>query len=213
MKTIFLAIVVLVFLLVGAGVVLMYSGVYDVSASTPHSALSNWAMRTTMESSMQRRAKDIDVPDLSDPTLKLAGINDFEAMCVGCHGAPGKARGPVGQGINPPAPDLKQIARQRTAAELFWATRNGIKMTAMPAWSATHDDASLWPVVAFMTLLPDLDASGYASLLTQAAGQGHHRGDAGDHAHDDGSASRDDEEDAAVTSDESPEHDHSTHEH
>jgi len=167
-----------------------------------------------MESSMQRQAKIIDLPDLSAAALRHAGINDFEAMCVGCHGAPGKAWGPIGQGINPPAPDLKQIAQQRTPAELFWATKHGIKMTAMPAWGATHDDASLWPVVAFMTALPELDASGYSSLLAQATGQGHHKeGTAGEHVHDESAAPEVDHEDAPAESDETPEHDHSRHEH
>ena len=66
MKTI-LNTIVAIALLTGVGAVAyMYSGLYDVSASTPHSGLSNWAMSTTMRASIERRARDVTVPELSD---------------------------------------------------------------------------------------------------------------------------------------------------
>ncbi len=85
----------------------VYSGLYDVSATSPHSGLANWLMSTTMHASVERRAKDIEVPNLDDEALQLAGINDFDAMCAACHGAPGQDPQSMGQGLNPPAPDLK----------------------------------------------------------------------------------------------------------
>ena len=83
-----------------------------------------------------------------------------------------------------------------TPAELFWVTKHGIRMTGMPAWGATHDDDALWPVVAFMTALPQLDGVGYKTLLEKADGIGHHATDEG-----------------ATVPDEKPAHDHSTHDH
>ena len=164
----------------------VYSGIYNVSASSPHSGLANWLMSTTMHASVERRAKDINVPNLDDEALQLAGINDFDAMCAACHGAPGQDPEPMGQGLNPPAPDLKESAAHATAAELFWVTKHGIKMTGMPAWGATHDDKAIWPVVAFMTTLHELDADAYQSMLASAAGSGHHAAD--DEGHSDSDA-------------------------
>ena len=91
----------------------------------------------------------------------------------------------------------------------------------MPAWGVTHDDDSIWPVVAFMTRLPNLDESGYQEMLAGAAGHGHHavQEPAADqvdastnaatvHVHDDGS------EHVHEAEPEKPvEDDHSTHEH
>ena len=151
-----------------------YSGLYDVSASSAHSGVVNWLLSTTSDASIERHASDIEVPDLDDEALVLAGINDFNSMCTGCHGAPGQDPEAMGQGLNPPAPDLSEEAAEMTPAELFWVTKNGIKMTGMPAWGATHGDDSIWPVVAFMTRLPELDESAYQELLASAAGQGHH---------------------------------------
>jgi mono/diheme cytochrome c family protein len=154
-----------------------YSGLYDVRASSPHSGLVNWLFSTASRASIERQADDVSVPDLSDTALAKAGVNDFDTMCVGCHGAPGKNPEAMGQGLNPPPPDLVESAAHMNPAELFWVTKYGIKMTGMPAWGATHGDDALWPVVAFMTTLPDLDADGYQALLASATGMGHHADD------------------------------------
>ncbi len=154
-----------------------YSGLYDVGASSPHGSVVTWYLSTVSRQSISRRASEILVPDLADDVLVRAGVSDFDAMCVACHGAPGKKPAAVGQGLNPAAPDLAQSVIDMTPAELFWVTKNGIKMTGMPAWGATHDDEDIWPVVAFMTELPSLDADSYRSLLASAGGVGHHAGD------------------------------------
>ena len=73
-----------------------YSGLYDVSATSPHSGLTSWLLSTISHASVERSAKGIEVPNLDDDALALAGINDFDSMCAGCHGAPG--RGPEAMG-------------------------------------------------------------------------------------------------------------------
>ena len=158
-----------------------------------------------MRASVERRASEIAVPELGDQSLVLAGVNDFEQMCVQCHGAPGKEPGAVGKGLNPPPPDLAESAKEMSAAELFWVTRHGIRMTGMPAWGSTHSDDALWPVVALMTALPELDSGAYEDLLGRAEGMGHHAGDAPARGHD--------RERQGTEQSEEAEHDHSTHEH
>jgi mono/diheme cytochrome c family protein len=51
---------------------------------------------------------------------------------------------------------LADATRHWSAAEIYWITRNGIKMTGMPAWQLRLPDADLWAVVAFVQTLPDL---------------------------------------------------------
>jgi mono/diheme cytochrome c family protein len=229
MKTLItLAIVVIVGLMGAIG--FAYSGLYDVGASSPHSGFVNWLLSTTSHASVERRARDIEVPNLEAEALQLAGVTDFNGMCAGCHGAPGQDPEAMGQGLNPPAPDLAESAKEMTPAELFWVTKNGIKMTGMPAWGATHDDDALWPVVALLQKLPDLDAAGYQALLADAEGIGHHAEDVADDGHAHASADHasndadhDVEEsdghqhDESEQRDDAPqvqeEHDHSTHEH
>ncbi|MFQ5566979.1 MAG: c-type cytochrome, partial [Paracoccaceae bacterium] len=146
-------------------------------------------------------------------TLILAGANDYDSMCAACHGAPGMSPEAVGQGLNPPAPDLAEEVLEMTPAELFWVTKNGIKMTGMPAWGVTHDDQTIWPVVAFMTRLPGLDQAAYKELLADAEGVGYH----GENTTPEHAGSGDHEHDNSIGPDTVPEtadeHDHETHEH
>jgi mono/diheme cytochrome c family protein len=185
-----------------------YSGIYDISANNSHSSLVSWFLSTTRHESIERRAKDVVVPDLADKSLALAGINDFNSMCIGCHGAPGIDPEAIGQGLNPPAPDLAEEAAEMSAAELYWVTRNGIMMTGMPAWGATHNDDAIWPMVAFMKKLPELDAESYQQMLTAAAGHGHHAEEPPGDEH----GSSDESETSAVSDihvhDDGTEHDH-----
>ncbi len=211
MKTV-TTLVVAIALSVLAAIGFAYSGFYDVSASSPHSGPIEWLLSTTSHASVERYAKDIDVPKLDEDALVVAGATDFNAMCVRCHSAPGQQPSALAQGLNPPAPDLAESAGHLAPAELFWVTKHGIKMTGMPAWGATHEDGALWPVVAFMTVLPTLDADSYEALLIRAKGVGHHGTDdassdeSSEHEH--GSA----HEDLADPTD-ADEHDHSTHSH
>ncbi len=144
--------------------------------------------------------------------------------------APGQEPEAAGQGLNPKPPDLAESAARMTPAELFWVTKNGIKMTGMPAWGATHDDASIWPVVAFLTALPSLDEAAYRTMLDSAKGAGHHTADggneAGSHSHSDESAhgagpdhggaadhGHQESTQAEPVKDTEAEHDHGTHDH
>ena len=68
-------------------------------------------MSTTMRASVDRRAKDIDVPNLDDEALQIAGIKDFDAMCAACHGAPGQDPEGIGRGLNPTGPRSTGICR------------------------------------------------------------------------------------------------------
>jgi Cytochrome C oxidase, cbb3-type, subunit III len=166
--------VILIAVVVGAmsALAFAYSGIYDVSASKPHSKIVDWFLSTVSHASVERHSRGIDIPDLDEGTLVFAGVKDFDSRCATCHGAPGQEPSGIGQGLNPPAPDLAEAAREMTSAELFWITKNGIKMTGMPAWGKTKTDDELWPVIAFLTRLPDLDADAYQAMLGSSADTG-----------------------------------------
>jgi mono/diheme cytochrome c family protein len=146
LKTLIAIAVVLVFGVLGA-IGFAYSGIYDVSAGSSHSGFVNSLLTATSRASVARRAAGIEVPDLDAEGLRIAGVNDFAAMCAGCHGAPGQKPEPAGLGFNPKPPDLAESAARMTPAELFWVTKNGIHMTGMPAWGAltmTHRSGRWW---------------------------------------------------------------------
>ncbi len=41
-------------------------------------------------------------------------------------------------------------------------------MSAMPAWGVTHDDPTLWSIVAFLRKLPTLTPEQYAEMTENA---------------------------------------------
>jgi hypothetical protein len=52
--------------------------------------------------------------------------------------------------------------------EAFWAIKHGIKMSAMPAWGVSHDDATIWSMVAFLQKLPDMSPAQYKDIVARS---------------------------------------------
>jgi mono/diheme cytochrome c family protein len=156
-----------------------YSGQYNVAADAPHWDVTTRVLATVRERSIAVRAADLTVPNLADPALIALGAEHYAAMCTGCHLAPGTGDNEVRQGLYPKPPNLTE-QRDRSPAESFWVIKHGVKMSGMPAWGVTHDDESLWGLVAFLQQLPALDAAGYAAL-TAAPGAAQH--DHGEYDH------------------------------
>jgi mono/diheme cytochrome c family protein len=63
---------------------------------------------------------------------------------------------PIGLSMQPLPGPLADAARHWRAAEIYWITRHGIKMTGMPAWQHRLHDDDVWAVVAFVQALPHL---------------------------------------------------------
>jgi mono/diheme cytochrome c family protein len=169
MKTVFTIVGVLL-LLVLAGLGFIYSGVYDVAASTPDTGLIAWALETTQHRSVHRAAEAFEetaqVPDLEDPERIRNGFVHYYEMCVACHGAPGVPISEIGQGLNPYPPEL--ASESEGPAESFWVVKNGIKMTGMPAFGLTHSDDEIWDIVAFMNRMPKLSPQQYQQMIAEA---------------------------------------------
>ena len=132
MKTVVTVVLVLLVLALAA-LGFIHSGIYDVAADTPDTGLIQWALETTQSRSVHRRAEQVQAPPLNDPDLIRTGLIEYHELCVVCHGAPGVPISPVGQGLNPSPPLLADESAEVDAGELFWITKNGIKMTGMPA--------------------------------------------------------------------------------
>lgn len=146
------------------GAAVIYFGWYDVSATGPHTVPVHAMLDVALTRSVKVRSADIDVPDLDSPARVQRGGALFRAHCVQCHGAPGLAPEPYALGMNPAPASLVGSARERPAAEMFWITRHGIKMTGMPAWQYRLTDEQIWDVVAFMRVLPTLSPEQYRKL-------------------------------------------------
>jgi mono/diheme cytochrome c family protein len=159
------------------GFVLLYSGLYNVAATRAHFAPVAWATTTLMEHSVRDHASEVTPPPPADSAQVTTGFGHFESMCVTCHGAPGQDRSEIGRGLLPEPPELSEAAGEWSRAELFWIVKHGIKMTGMPAFGPTHDDETIWAIVAWVERLPEMSPAEYeayrAAAGTSGGGHGH----------------------------------------
>jgi len=151
------------------------SGIFNVAATIKDGPVITWLLTTTMKKSVERRAQNIEVPDINNDEMILAGLSDYVSMCAQCHGEPEKPPGFLTQGLNPPPPNLKHLTEAGTAAEMFWIISNGIRMTGMPAFGKTHKPEEIWPVVSFIQSAKGITSSDYNRMKNEAEHYGHHK--------------------------------------
>jgi mono/diheme cytochrome c family protein len=143
--------------------IIILTGWYDVSAMHQDKGIVKWALSTTSDNSAEFHAKGLKAPNLNDTSLINLGFAHYKEMCQSCHGGPGQKETELAKGLNPPASNLAESAKDMAPEEIFWVTKNGIKMTGMPAWGKTHSDEKIWAITAAIEKLPSMTAAQYNS--------------------------------------------------
>jgi mono/diheme cytochrome c family protein len=161
-----ITVAIVVAILVASAGAFIYSGVYNLGADVHHSEPVLALMQILRDRSIHVHSKDIKVPNLEDPQLILNGAGHYAAMCTGCHLAPGMKESEIRPGLYPEPPNLSQVRVEPQDA--FWVIKHGIKMSAMPAWGLSHDDPSIWSMVAFLQKLPNMTSAQYKDIVAKA---------------------------------------------
>lgn len=162
-----------------AAVAVVYTGAYNVAATEQHMSITRWAFDTTLHTSVQQRAGQARRAEALTPDMVAAGAGEYKEMCQRCHGGPGVERDQWAGGMRPRPPHLADAAAKWEPHEVFWLAKHGIKMTGMPAFGESHDDATLWNIVAFVKALPAMTPERYAALGGGSEGQAHGGGSHG----------------------------------
>lgn len=167
----FLAIVgALALLAVIGGAFYFFSGYYSVAAAEQRPRIVDWALMRVRIASIERYATDQPPRSLDDPATIQAGARAFADLgCANCHGAPGVNWAKFSEGLNPGPPDLKEVTKAVSPAQMFWVIKNGIGMTAMPSFGLvkTSDD-EIWSVVAFIKTLGTVSPQDYQAWSAKA---------------------------------------------
>lgn len=148
------------------------SGVVYVGADQEHSPMIFSFLETARNRSIANASKDIVVPDLEKVDISSGGA-DYKDMCAGCHLSPGVDKTDFSESLYPKPPNftkaeiVKRYQTEDGAKQSFWAIKHGIMASGMPAWGASHDDARMWAMVAFIRALPKLDEAQYTMLTTR----------------------------------------------
>jgi mono/diheme cytochrome c family protein len=146
-------------------------GVYDVGAMTQHTQPVYSVLETAMAYSVKERAAGVQAPPLDDPALRDRGAACYRAHCVQCHAAPGVPPGPVGMSMQPLPGPLQDAALRWQPREIYWITRNGVRMSGMPAWGTRLAERDLWALVAFIGTLPAHTPASYTATQQRLHGE------------------------------------------
>jgi cytochrome c1 len=150
-----------------AGFIFILSGIYNMGADSPHGKPTAIVLERFRDRAIAHHARDIMVPvNLDDPEIIMKGAGQYAAMCTSCHLVPGMKNSELRAGLYPLPPDLTQEKIDPRVA--FWVIKHGIKMSAMPAWGGSHDDATIWSMVAFLRKLPDMTPETYQAIVAKA---------------------------------------------
>lgn len=156
-----------------AGTVYIYLGLYPIAADIPHNSTTYWLLEAVRERAVARAAYDVAVPgDLDASARLLKGGADYNDMCAGCHLQPGVDQSDFTLGLYPAPPNLAEAHDTRGGAtsrdqRRFWVIKHGIKASGMPAWGPGHDDERIWNMVAFLNRLPELTPQQYQIITAR----------------------------------------------
>jgi len=148
-----------------AGAIYFFGGFYSVAGTKEDPAAVTWALTQVRTASINRHANHIPPASLNEAATVQAGARAYATFgCANCHGAPGVPWQKYSEGLHPDPPDLKDVANDLSAAQLFWVIKNGINMTGMPSFEqAGAKDDQIWSIVAFVKKLPGVSDADYKS--------------------------------------------------
>ncbi len=156
------------------GLGVAWSGVFNISASSGHWAVTDWFLHWAMRNTVRTYAAltvDAETGNLPTDSARLvSAAGHYAAQCSVCHGAPGERPSPVIQAATPAPPDLAKTAGSWNGRQLFWIVKHGIKFTAMPAWPVQDRDDEVRQMAAFVAKLPGMSAEEYRSLAYGESG-------------------------------------------
>ena len=196
MKALILAFAILgIVVAIAAGFV--YAGYYDIAADDAHWGATAGFVASARDRSIARLSGDVGTPPaLDDPALLKIGAGEYHEMCETCHLAPGMKDTAIREGLNPKPPKLAEAGEKRSPQGDFWVIKHGIKMTGMPAWGLTHEDRTIWGMVAFLQKLPGLSRADYDALTAESESEGHSHDEGDEHEHGEGAEAGHGHEDA-----------------
>jgi mono/diheme cytochrome c family protein len=147
-----------------AGVVVAGGGLLALARPGTSARNQPGAFEAGMARGLRRVAtarKDREARNPVAPSAEVLGRAraHFADHCASCHGNDGRGKTTLGQGFSPAAPDMTLPATQSLSdGELFFAIKNGIRLTGMPAWGGDtrEEDEETWALVHFIRHLPQI---------------------------------------------------------
>jgi len=150
----FVALVLVVGVAVGGWLVIRHG----FSARSNPSGMEALLARTVRQLGIPADASSMKNPVPLTPEVLDEAMAHYADHCAFCHGNDGSGDTPIGKGLYPKPPDLRQADTQKfTDGELFYVIHNGVVLTGMPAFGEEDGpDMDSWKLVHFIRHLPNL---------------------------------------------------------
>ena len=149
----------------------LYLGVYNIAAVSPHYPFEIKLITFVKERSVKMRASHISLPSLNDAQLIQKGFNLYQDQCLLCHGAPNRSASKVFRGLNPTPPPLVKSSEHWSNEEIAWIIKNGFKMTGMPGFSLSNSSENIHALTAFVVRLNTLSPEEYKNMQKSSKGK------------------------------------------
>ena len=163
-----------VVLLIAAVAVTAGIGYWYVQRSAPFSARG---VPTRLEREVALRLRHLAIPAAdrarANPLPANAanlreGLEHFADHCAMCHANNGSGDTPIGRGLYPKPPVLRDARTQSLSdGELFSIIKHGIRFTGMPAFGGPggeHGEQDSWRLVQFIRHLPKITEKELAEM-------------------------------------------------
>ena len=129
------------------------------SARAKPNAIEEAAVRRLRKLAIPREIRERKNPIGLSSEVLAEGRAHFADHCAVCHGNDGRGETDMGPNFYPPVPDMTSPEIQSLSdGEMYYAIRNGVRFTGMPAWGADHGEGewSDWQLVHFIRHLPKI---------------------------------------------------------
>jgi mono/diheme cytochrome c family protein len=153
-KAVSLILVALVVAAAGYGLILVRRG---FSALATPSAIEVFAATTARKMAVPSGYRHLRNPITPSSENIRAGMEHFSDHCATCHANDGSGQSFFGKGLYPKPPDLRAVgAQSKSDGELYYTIQNGVRLSAMPAFSEAHTPEKTWRLILFIRHLPQI---------------------------------------------------------
>ncbi len=155
-----IVVAILALTVLGGAVLLYREGIaHGFSARQKPWAIEEFVARRLRKLATGTDARRMVNPFEAGPEVLADAFDHFAEHCALCHADDGSGKTEIGEGMYPPATNLREPETQQlTDGELFQIIRNGIRFTGMPGWGGEDTDEEIWKLVLVLRRLPDLSA-------------------------------------------------------
>ena len=151
MRGFLLGVIVTLIVVFGGGYLWVTTGHMDTRAiPTPPSQFERHTAMHSVDEWVDAHAPKQDNP--FKPTMEniMDGSMVYDKHCAFCHGNLKEPVSPMKTKFYPPVPQLMTFTPDDPDANLFYVTKYGIKLSAMPGWDGVLSDDDIWKAVLFI---------------------------------------------------------------